>query len=157
MKIEPTPENADLFDGFGNGSLHLYFVRNPENWHGEDRGDAFYTELDFHARDWDALFIDVLHFPGWDEYAEGDDIDELHERNRKKFELTIPAYPKLARLFDMYEDYQFKPEELPLLREECLVVQSTTSNAAALKALRKLIFACDEAARRGCHLLFICD
>jgi len=96
-----TPENADLFDDFGNGSLHLYFARNPENWRGEDRRDAFYIELDFHACDWDALYIDVLRFPGWDEYAEGNDIDELHERNRRKFELTIPAYAKLARLFDM--------------------------------------------------------
>ena len=101
MTIEVSPENEDLFDGFGNGSLHLYLVRDPENRHGEDRSDAFYIELDFHFSDWEALFIDVLHFPGWDKYVEGDDVNELHERNRKKFEQTIPEYPMLARIFDM--------------------------------------------------------
>ena len=157
MKIEIKPENEDLFDGFRNGSLHLYFVRNPENWHGEDRKDTFYIELDFHFSDWEVLFIDVLHFPGWDKYVEGDDVNELHERNRKKFEQTIPDYPKLARIFDMYEDYQFTPEELPQLREECLSVKSKTSSLQAIKALRKLIYACNEASKQGFHLLFICD
>ena len=157
MKIGINPENSDLFEGFGNGSLHLYFVRDPANWHGEDRRDAFYIELDFHSSDWEALFIDVLHFPGWDKYIKGDDVNELHERNRKRFEQTIPEYPMLARIFDMYKDYQFTPEELPWLREECLSVKSKTSNPQAIRALRKLIFACDEASRRGFHLLFICD
>src|SRR5918997_755032 len=106
MRIEVDAENADLFDGFGNGSLHLYFVRDPERWQGEERDDAYYIELDFHGSDWEALFIDVLHFPGWDKYVEGDDVNELHERNRKKFEQTIPEYPMLGRIFDMYEDYR---------------------------------------------------
>lgn len=157
MKLEIDPENVDLFDGFGNGSLHLHFVRDPENWHGEERRDAFYIELDFHPGDWEALFFDVLHFPGRDKYVEGDDINELNERNRKKFEQAIPEYPMLARIFDMYEDYQFTPDELPRLREECLSVKSKTSNPQASRALRKLIFASDEASKRGFYLLFICD
>jgi hypothetical protein len=157
MKDEINPENAGLFDGFRNGSLHMYLVRDPKNWHGESLEDGFYMDLDFHYSDWEALYIDVLHFPGWDGYVEGDDINELQERNRKKFEQTIPEYPKLARIFDMYEDYEFTPEEIPQLHEESLRVKSKTSNPKAIKALRKLIFACDEASKRGFSLLFICD
>ncbi|HEV8368835.1 MAG TPA: hypothetical protein VGQ39_12855 [Pyrinomonadaceae bacterium] len=42
MKLQIDTEDADLFDGFGNGSLHLYLVQDPRNWRGEDRYDAFY-------------------------------------------------------------------------------------------------------------------
>lgn len=157
MKIEVSPENDDLFDGFENGSLHVYLVRDPEDWRGELREDAFYMELDFHGSDWDALFIDEFHFPGWDRYVEGEDINELHERNRKKFEQTIPQYPMLARIFDLYEDYRFTPEEIQRLREECLDAKSKVSNPGAIKALRKLTFACEEASKRGFNLMFICD
>ena len=146
-----------FFDGFGNGSLHMCLVRDPENWHGVKNADGFYLELDFHFTDWEALFIDVLGFAGWDSYVEGDDIDELHERNRKKFEQTIPEYPTLARIFDMYEDYWFSPEGCRSLQLECETVKTTVSNPKAIKALRKLILACDEADKGGFHLLFSCD
>lgn len=157
MKINISPEDEDIFDGFGNGSLHMCLVRDPKNWRGVEQTDGFYMELDFHGSDWDALFIDVLGFPGWDEYVEGDDVFELHERNRKKFERTIPEYPMLARIFDMYEDYQFAPDEVLELREECERVKLTTSNPGARKALRKLILASNEATKRGFHLVFSCD
>lgn len=157
MRIESDPTSADLFDGFGNGSLHLYLVRDPDNWHGEESEDAFYMDLDLHFCDWEALFIDELRFPGWDTYVEGDDVNEFNERNRKKFEESIPGYPTLNRIFDMYEDYEFAPEELPRLREECLMVKARTSNPKAVKALRKLVLACDEASKRGFSLVFICD
>ena len=106
---------------------------------------------------WTALFIDEFHFPGWEVFAERDDVDELHERNRKKFEQTIPEYPMLARIFDTYEDYRFTPEEIPRLSEECLRAKSKVTNLNAVKALRKLIVACDEAFKRGYNLTFICD
>ncbi|MCM3869795.1 MAG: hypothetical protein ND895_03710 [Pyrinomonadaceae bacterium] len=124
---------------------------------GEDWEDAFYMGLDLHSSDWEALFINVLHVPRCDEFAQGDDINEFHERNRKKFEQSIPKYPMLARIFDMYEDYEFAPDELPRLRAECQEVKSETSNPVAIKALRKLIFASDEASKRGFSLMFICD
>jgi hypothetical protein len=113
--------------------------------------------LDFHFRDWEALFIGILKVPDCDRYVEGDDINELHERNRKKFDKSIPDCPMLSRLFDMYEDYEFSPEELPKLREECEMLKSRATNAEGLKALRKLILAADEGSQRGFHLMFVCD
>ena len=47
MGIEIEPQKADLFDGFRNGSLHIYLVRDPDGWRGEPREDAFYMECRF--------------------------------------------------------------------------------------------------------------
>ena len=157
MKVEIDPANADLFGSSGNGVLDMCIVRDPASWRGEEKADAFNLGMDFNFGDWEALFVDVLKYPGWDDYVEGDNIHDLHERNRKKFQDSIPEYPMLTRIFDMYEDYQYAPEELPKLREECLSVKSKTSNPGAIKALRKLILAGEEASKRGFHLLFICD
>ena len=157
MKLQIDSTDADLFDGFRNGSLHLHLVYDPANWRGNDRDNAFYLELDFHLSDWQALFIGVLKVPDYERYVEGDDINELHERNRNKFEKSIPDYPMLSRLFDMYEDYGFSPEELPNLREECETLKLRTTNSEGLKALRKLIFAAREGSKRGFNLMFICD
>ena len=59
MTPEIDPENADLFDGRENGSLHIYLARNPETWH----EDKFDMRLDFHADDWFALFVTALGVP----------------------------------------------------------------------------------------------
>jgi hypothetical protein len=90
-------------------------------------------------------------------YVEGDDVVELRERNRRKFERALPEYPLLARIFHMFEDYAFAPDELPKLREECLRVRSKTADREALRALRKLILASNEATKRGFSLMFICE
>jgi hypothetical protein len=90
-------------------------------------------------------------------YVEGDDEVELRERNRRKFERALPEYPLLARIFHMFEDYAFAPDELPKLREECLMVRSKTADREALRALRKLILASNEATKRGFSLMFICE
>ena len=157
MKLQIDSEDADLFDGFGNGSLHLYLSQDPGNWRGVDRPEEFYLELDFHLSDWEALFVGILKVPDYDRYVEGDDINEHHERNRMKFEQSIPDYPMLSRLFDMYEDYKFDPNELPKLREECERLKLRNSNSEGLRALRKLILAADQASKRGFYLMFICD
>jgi hypothetical protein len=80
--------NADLFDGFGNGSHHLWVVCDP-NWHPYDSGDARYLELDFHRSDWEALFFDALGCPQFD-------WNESHERNYEIFRQSIPQYPMLG-------------------------------------------------------------
>ena len=152
-----TDPDADLFDGFGNGSLHLYLVRDLKNWRGEDREDAFYLEMDFHASDWQAVFKDVLQVPEGDDYKEGDNVGELHERNRAKFQRSILEYPMLARIFDMYEDCEYSPAEVKRLWEESLKLKGSLSHPEAVRALRKLIYACDEASERGFSLVFICD
>jgi hypothetical protein len=150
------PSNADLFDGFGNGSLHLYVVCTP-NWQPYEEGDARYLNLDFHFSDWEALFYGALNGARGDEYIVGEDINEYEERNRKKFQQSIPEYPMLVRIFDMYEDYVFTHEEIIKLRNECLKLKSELTEPNAVRALRKLIYACDEASEVGWALMFVCD
>jgi len=45
------PEDADLFDGFGNGSLHIYAVSTLE-WIPYQEGDARYLNLNRSNQDW---------------------------------------------------------------------------------------------------------
>ena len=90
------PNNADLFDGYGNGSLHLYVVCTPD-WKPYQNGDASYLELDFHFSDWEALSWKALkagEIP-YEEYIYGEDNSEIVERNRNKFQQSISEYPML--------------------------------------------------------------
>ncbi|MDQ3686554.1 MAG: hypothetical protein M3430_13280 [Acidobacteriota bacterium] len=142
-------DNADLFDGFGNGSHHLWVVCDPD-WRPYDAGNAWYLELDFHSRDWNALFKDELHCPDYDS-------NETRERNYEIFRQSLPNYPMLGRIWDNYMDYRFTPEQIVMLRSECLKLKAGVCDMEVLKALRKLIYACGEASRTGCSLIFVCD
>jgi hypothetical protein len=82
---------------------------------------------------------------------------ELQERNRKMFQQSIPDYPMLARIFDMYEDYIYIPEEVIELRNECFHLKTKMTEPNAIKALRKLIYACTEVSKTRCNLMFVCD
>lgn len=147
---------VDLFDGCGQGSLHICVVRDPAHWD-EAQGDRHIERLDLHETDWEAVFYDVLGCSKGEPYVRGEDITEHTERSRRYFQQCIPQYPMLGRIFDMYEDYVFTPEEVGRLREECQMVRASTSNPGADKALRKLIYGCDEASKVGGCLLFSCD
>ena len=149
-------DNSDLFDGFGNGSLHMYVVCTPD-WKPYREGDARYLELDFHFNDWEALFFDALDAHRWDPYEEGEDIVFYTERNRRKFHESLPEFPLLRRIYDMYEDYVYRPHEAALLHQECSVLRKRFDIPAADKALRKLIYGCDKALEAKCDLMFVCD
>ena len=166
MKPDIDPENADLFDGRGNGSLHIYLARDPERWRGAE--DTVDMRFDFHPEDWDALFVNVLHVPMLNE----DDLQQQHGRNlcveaddyidrfeweRDLFRDALPEYPMLGRIWTMYDDSVFRLEELPPLRGECVKLKSETTQPEAVKALRKLVYACDEAAKRGFSLMLRSD
>ncbi len=104
-------DNSDLFDGFGDGSLHFYVVADSE-LKPYETDDSTYLELDFHFSDWKALFVKTLKVPEYEEYKFDEDIKLFEERNRKKFQESIPDYPMLSRIFDIYEDYVFTTSEI---------------------------------------------
>ena len=147
MNSEIDPENADLFDGRENGSLHIFLARGAD----PDSEEAIDVRLDFHGVDWWTLFVNVLHVP----ISDWDDLSR--EGQRVKFRQALPEYPMLGRIWDIYEDAAFLPEEVPQLRSECLRVRSEATQPEAVKALRKSIYACDEATKRGFCLLLIGD
>lgn len=145
-------------EGWGNGSLHPYVVHDPTNyWEGGRHKDDFYVGFDLHWGDWEALFWDALNASRRDEYVQGTDIGEFHERNRRQFQESISGYPLLGRIFDMYEDATYKAEEVNQLRNECLKVRDGTDHAGAIRALNKLILACRKASQGSLGLLLLSD
>jgi len=147
MKFEIDPENADLFDGRANGSLHILLAPVADT----NSRDAVEMRLDFHCVEWEALFVGVLDVPT------SDWVGLSREGQRVKFRQALPEYPMLGEIWDVYEDAAFLPEEVPQLRSECLQVRTETTNAEAVRAPRKLIYACDEAIKRGFCLLLSGD
>ena len=148
-------DNSDLFDGFGNGSLHMYVVCTP-GWEPYQQGDVRYLDMDLHPMDWEALFFGALDAHRWDQ-LEGESVDENRERNRRLFYESIPEFARLRTIFDMYEDYVFTQPEAEELRAECIQLKSRLTDDAAVKALRKLIYACDEAIKANCTFMLVCD
>lgn len=140
---------ADLFDGFGNGSHHLWIVCEP-SWRPYDGGDARYLELDFHRTDWEALFPGMLGCPDYDR-------NRTTEGNRDLFRQSIPDFPMLGKIFHSYEDYSYNGHDLERLRNECRHLLSRATDTKAAKALRKLIYASDQAVNAGCALMLVCD
>ena len=151
-------ERQFVSEGFGNGSLHPHVVHDPISyWESGRHADDVYVGFDFHWNDWEALFRTALNAAERDEYVQGEDIDEFHERNRRKFKDSIPDYPLLGRMFDMYEDAAFEATELECLRSECLRVCNDAIHNDAVRAANRIILACNKASESGLGLLFISD
>ncbi len=144
--------NEDL-KGATNGSLHIFVVSEAERW----RENGRFLEIGFNDSDWEALFLDVLHCPVMEPRAEGETYVKHLEQYQKEFQQSIPACPMLGRIWDIYEDVAYTPEEVKQLCEECLKIQVATTSPSALRALRKLIFACDEALKVGQALFLASD
>ena len=151
-------ERQFVAEGWGNGSLHPRVVHNPMHyWDGGQSENDFYVGFDFHRHDWEALFWTALNAARLDEYVQGEDIIQYHERNRQKFEDSIPDYPFLGRIFDMYEDAVYEASEVEPLRNECVKAQGASNDERSIRALSKVMLACDKAIERNLGLLFISD
>ncbi len=145
----------DIFGGCGNGVLDILVVKDFDDW--SETSENRNPKVCFNQNDWEAVFIDTFHCPSVQPYIEGENIFEHTERNRKLFQQSIPDYPMLGRIFDMYEDYIFNFEEVGKLRQECLKAMPLASSSAANLALRKLIYVCDEAIKDKFYLEFSSD
>jgi hypothetical protein len=143
MLMQPGDE-SDLFDGFGNGSLHICV-------------DHTYINLDFHWRDWEALFLDGLAAYHWEPPPDGTYPEDHDYRERVKFYDSLPEFPRLRTIYDMYEDYQFSVTETQELRAECIKAKARLMDEPALKAIRKLLYGCDMAIKTNGALMFSCD
>jgi hypothetical protein len=162
-KLDIDLENADLFDDNTNGCMDIYLARQPEGW---DRAeDTLVVPFGFCGEDWHAVFIGLLH-AGPDE----DDLQQLRDgkfffrfrktkafekRWRQKFREATTEYPMLGRISSIYDQCLFFPDDLTELRGECLKLKSGTAQPEAVKALRRLLYACDEAATRGFSLILL--
>lgn len=145
----------DIFSGCGNGTLTLSLAKDPNNYNkNTDRG------LKICINDEDLTAIQDTVVSGRIDYRNlqsNEEYQKADEHNRKVFQKFASLYPTLGKIDDMYQDYVFAPEEIRNLREECLKLQTTKPNAAADLALRKLIYACDEALKDNFYLKFSSD
>ncbi len=103
--------------------------------------------LFFEGREWSALFYDVLGCPTAHPFIPNDKLEEWKQRQIIKFQAAIPDYPMLGRIWDTYIDVTDEPYEVNQLRDECLKVKATTTNAIARRGLDKLLHACDDAVK----------
>ena len=110
MTVAVETPASDIFEGCGNGTLHIYVARVPGIWNA-NVGDR-HIPVCVNEHDWQAIFFKRLHSAEREPYVRGEDTNEWRERNRRLFAASIPEYPMLGRIFDMYEDYTFSPDEL---------------------------------------------
>ena len=155
MTVDVETLASDIFEGCGNGTLHIYVVRVPGTWNG-DAGDR-HIPVCLNEDDWQAIFFKCLHSAEREPYVGGEDTNDWLNRNRRLFEQPIPDYPMLGRIFDMYEDYVFTPDEVVRLRDECVRARALSFEPSADVALRKIIYCCDVAAADSLHLVFSGD
>ena len=113
--------------------------------------------LFFEGPEWSSLFHDVLRAKDRDPLSPSEDLDKWSQRQRARFQESIPDYPMLGRIWDTYIDVHYQPEEVRRLRDECLRVKSSTSNPTALSGLDKLIAASDEALKDRLGLSLLSD
>lgn len=151
------PEGEDAVTSRIVGSLDFYIVPNVEGWHGSLNEGGRNLGIKFNGADWEALFLDALRCPEPEPYVQGENIDEYERRSKRNFQQAISKYPMLSRIWDLYEDVTYTPEEAKQLREECIEIQPTTTDPRVSRALAKLIYASDEALKTGYGLFLASD
>jgi hypothetical protein len=72
-----------------------------------------------------------------------------------EFDEEISSYPMLSRIRGPFYDVAFESDEVDKLRQECLRVQASTSNAVALRGLEKLLRICDHAQKLGLSIYLV--
>jgi len=146
----------DIFGGCGNGVLDLSLAKDPKTW-GQNFNDR-HLKACINDADLESIYdIIAPNRMKYTDYKQSEDYQKFVENNKKILEQAAIEYPMLGRINDMYEDYIFNPEEVKKLREECLTLKSFDLNLSADLALRKLIYACDEAVKDNLYLMFSSD
>jgi hypothetical protein len=139
----------------GETGRHSMYLSN----HSRAQKERMYLGIDLRAEEWAALFYQVLGCPDPSKYpySQEESSDQYEDRYRKLFQDAIPAYPMLARIWDMYTDVEYQPNEIDQLRAECERVKLVNSNLAASEWLDKMLGGCDAAIQRGLGLYLASD
>jgi len=159
MKTDLQKNVSDIFSGCGNGTLSIAISREIDpsgnNWDAS-RGDRW-LDVCINDDDLEAISLAVYNLSFGKPYDGTENILKLRNDDRQWFAKTFPEFQMLGRINYMYEDAYFDAKEVYLLREECVKVKSATNDPAADLGLRKLIYSCDEAMRKGFCLELWCD
>jgi hypothetical protein len=95
-------------------------------------------------QEWYAIYFDVLGLDksGYDRWV-AENPEMAHNSVIGDFDEEIPTYPMLSRIRGRFHDAAFEPDEIDLLRQECLRVKATARDTVAVGGIDKLLLACD--------------
>jgi hypothetical protein len=134
----------DIFGFSGNGTLH-FAVSEDTDWK-----SAISLNSGIGDRDFDAIYASALRSIGLEPVDTSGQYDwEKFETNQKRFASEFPQYPMMVSYQDMYKDYIHGPAEISALLKECRALQQIELSYEADLALRKLMYGCEEAAKKG--------
>lgn len=140
------------------GVLDFALKKSPEGEWDPTRGDR-HLEQGIEPIEWEKLFFDTLGAPKWEEYIDGEDVDEFYDRQKTLFQTALSAqgFIMLSRIWRIYRDVHYQPFEIDQLLSECVEVQMIADDACARSALEKLISACQNALKNDSGLLLLSD
>lgn len=121
----------------GEGSLSVYINSGG--------GNSEYAGYDINPEDVEALYFEGIGVPRW-ETLQGSTVDEKTALYWERFNELMGPLPLISRMRDTDEALSFSAAEVPQLIAECETVSSTTTDAKALRALKKISIAANRAA-----------
>ena len=157
--VEQTPSTKpeDLLPNMQS----IWLVRDTEAFgtRGETSSSDRSLDLRLTYQEWLAVYFDALGLDksGYDEWASKQPSPAQHNviSILTEFDEDIVGFQMLSRIRGPYHDAVFQVDELEALRNECLHVQSGTSNVLALRGIEKLLFICDRARELRLSIYFL--
>jgi hypothetical protein len=149
-------EQEFIAEGRSNGDLDPILARDPVNYEGREDGEIW-LNFTFNIYDWKSLYFGELQCPQYEPMIGGEKTAELRSQWMAKFHDCCADYPLLARIYDMYADAIYCPEEVQHLKRQCLELLERTGNAGAWRALAKLIVICKKAEDLDMGVLLAAD
>ena len=136
-------------------SFSISIMKDPSGGWDATQGDH-HLDFDFDGIDFDEL-INLLNIklpPA--KRLEGESSYDYDERLKKEYfdAAKEKGYEMLGRFWFFYDDAVYLPSDVNQLSDECLKLKEKTQNPGALKALNKLITACNEALKTDSGIFF---
>ena len=139
-------------EGRGNSTLHPKVVDiDTFDEFGFTKGEHYRFDFDFFPSDLEALH-DALGGVKWRDLDRSDQDDWP-----TTFAKSVPDYPLLGRICDIYEDAKFRAEEIRGLDEECQRLIQASGHERGAWAANKLRVACRKALSHKLGLILLCD
>lgn len=137
----------------------IWLVRDTQAFGLEGRTSPDDRSVEFRItyQEWLAIYFDALGIDksGYDEVAAKRAALGQPKSFLTELDEEIPDFPMLSRIQGPFHDAVFEADEVNALRQECLQVQTKTSNPLALEGMRKLLLICDRAQSLGLSVYLI--
>ena len=109
---------------------------------------------------WNDLFHGFLQVPSPLGYESDQAFSDFEAKKKTDFSQFVrrKGFPMLARVHDIYGDFDFSPDEVQQLRAECISLSDAFAESRpGSKVLKNLIEACDLALEKGTGLVLSGD